>query len=500
MAGTTLGAAYVQIVPSMEGTTSKIAAGLNSGAAEAGTSFGGKLGEFAKKALASAAIGKVVVDAFKQGAALEQSIGGVETLFGKSADKLRNYASQAWQSAGISANTYMEQSTSFAASLLQGLGGDTAKAADYANRAIISMADNSNKYGTDLSSLQMAFQGFAKQNYTMLDNLKLGYGGTKTEMQRLIQDASTYTDIQKEMGITVDSSSMSFDNIVNAIAVMQEKMGVAGTTSEEAATTMTGSFMAMKAAAQDFMGNLVLGENLGPSMANLANSACTFLFDNLVPAIGRVIQGIPSVAISLLQTVVPSILDRITQLINAFADGDGLSSGAKKAIGKFAQGLIKALPDVIAAVGRLVAAIIEAILKLPGKMVDAGISAVKGFIKGLKSIKLPKLHITWSTETKGKGKNAISIPKPTIEWYAKGGIFDNPSVIGVGEAGAEAVVPLDKLWTSIEQMGEVIASTLAVHSASTGSQTIEINTHLGGAKVAEEIFKLNKQGQLALQG
>ena len=155
----------------------------------------------------------------------EQLAGGVETLFGNSASVVMANADKAFKTAQISANEYMTTITSFSASLLQSLGGDTQKAAEVADRAVVDMADNANKMGTSMDSIQNAYQGFAKQNYTMLDNLKLGYGGTKTEMERLISDASKMTDVQKELGVAVEDGNMSFSNMVNAISVIQKKMG-----------------------------------------------------------------------------------------------------------------------------------------------------------------------------------------------------------------------------------------------------------------------------------
>lgn len=183
---------------------------------------------------------------------MEQQVGGVETLFKDSANTVIANANKAYKTAGMSANNYMETVTSFSASLLQSLGGDTAKAASYADRAIVDMSDNANKMGTNMRDIQNAYQGFAKQNYTMLDNLKLGYGGTQEEMKRLISDASKMTDVQKELGVTVDASSLSFGNIVNAISVVQKQMGITGTTSKEAATTIEGSVNSAKAAWENF--------------------------------------------------------------------------------------------------------------------------------------------------------------------------------------------------------------------------------------------------------
>lgn len=208
---------------------------------------------------------------------LEQSIGGIQTLFKDDAQIGIDFASDAWKTAGISANEYMEQVTSFSASLISSLGGDTNKAVGYADRAITDMSDNANKFGTDIENVQNAYQGFAKQNYTMLDNLKLGYGGTKEEMQRLISDASKMTDVQEALGVTVDASSTSFGNIVDAISVMQMSLGVTGTTAKEASTTIWGSFNSMKAAAIDFAAQLGMTDgDVSGTFNNMLTAAQTF--------------------------------------------------------------------------------------------------------------------------------------------------------------------------------------------------------------------------------
>ena len=213
---------------------SKITKGLGNGlktAAKVGTAAVGA---------AAAGITALTTAAVNNYAEYEQLVGGVETLFKDSAGKVQEYAANAYKTAGMSANEYMSTVTSFSASLIQSLGGDTEEAAEYADRAIVSMSDNANKMGTSMEMFQNAYQGFAKQNYTMLDNLKLGYGGTQAEMQRLIADASKMTDVQQRLGITVDASSMSFDNIVNAIQVVQENLGIAGETADEAGRTIEG--------------------------------------------------------------------------------------------------------------------------------------------------------------------------------------------------------------------------------------------------------------------
>lgn len=266
---------------------------------------------------------------------IEQSIGGVETLFKDSAGTVIANAKQAFSTVGISANQYMEQVTSFSASLLQSLGGDTAKAASYADRAMKDMADNANKFGTDMESIQYAYQGFAKQNYTMLDNLKLGYGGTKEEMQRLISDASKMTDVQEQLGVTVDGSSVSFGNIVNAISVMQQSLGIAGTTSKEASTTIWGSFNQMKAAATDYQASMGQSDSdTKASFDNMYQSATTFA-NNVKNVLTNIWDNLPLTEFQkkLIATVavagpVLAILGRIGSTISGIAKGIGVFTEA----------------------------------------------------------------------------------------------------------------------------------------------------------------------------
>ena len=281
---------------------------------------GGKLITAGMTAAATAVSG-LAAASVKGYAEYEQLQGGVETLFKESSDQLMAYAEQSYKTTQLSAAQYMETATSFSASLIQGLGGDTAKAADYADRAIVSMSDNANKMGTDIGLIQSAYSGFAKQNYTMLDNLKLGYGGTKTEMERLIKDASQMGDEMKKLGVTVDADSMSFDNIVNAIAVMQEHMGIAGTSAKEASKTIAGSLASMKASAQDLITGITNPnadiEKLVDNFVNTIDSVA----DNIGPAIKSAIKGITKLVDKGLPKIfehIPDILgDIIPELINA---------------------------------------------------------------------------------------------------------------------------------------------------------------------------------------
>ena len=316
--GIELAKAYVQIVPSADGIQGSISHIMGGEVSAAGESAGTLVGTL-KKVIAAAGIGKMISDSLNLGGALQQSIGGIETLFGtggrsieeyaksvgKSVDAVKDeYASlmqsqqtvfdnaaQAYRTVGLSANEYMEQTTSFAASLLSSVSQDTNAAAQLANMAMVDMADNANKMGTDMQDIQNAYQGFAKQNYTMLDNLKLGYGGTQAEMQRLLNDATKISGVKYDLGNLADMYS--------AIHIIQQEMDITGTTAREAATTLTGSFAAMKAAAENVMGNWSTGADLTEPLQALADTAQTFLVDNLLPMIGNVLAGIPEIVYSL---------------------------------------------------------------------------------------------------------------------------------------------------------------------------------------------------------
>ena len=325
---TEIAQAYVQLIPSARGITGKIQSILNPEASAAGQSAGQSLGSslvgVMTKVIAAAGIGKALSAAISEGAALQQSLGGIETLFKGSADKVKGYANEAYKTTGLSANAYMENVTGFSASLLQSLGGDTDKAAETANMAMIDMSDNANKMGTSMESIQMAYQGFAKQNYTMLDNLKLGYGGTKQEMQRLLADAEKLT------GVKYDINNLS--DVYNAIHAIQENLDITGTTAKEAASTFSGSFESMKAAAQNVLGKLALGENILPSLQALAETTSTFLFDNFFPMVGNILSGLGLVLTEGISQIASQLfgdafgsavydqLSRVTGIFQAFFD------------------------------------------------------------------------------------------------------------------------------------------------------------------------------------
>lgn len=356
--GIELAKAYVQIVPSAEGIQGKITEALGGEPAAAGDAAGQSLGAqlvgTLKKVIAAAGIGKIISESINLGGALQQSLGGVETLFKDSADTVKAYAAQAYKTVGLSANDYMEQTTSFAASLLSSVSQDTDAAADLANMAMVDMADNSNKMGTSMQDIQNAYQGFAKQNYTMLDNLKLGYGGTQAEMQRLLKDAEKLSGVHYDLGNLADMYS--------AIHVIQKEMDITGTTAKEASTTLTGSFAAMKAAAENVLADWSTGADLTAPLQGLVETAQTFLVGNLLPMIGNVLAGIPE----LVYTLVPEILQSGTQLVTSLAEG-------------FTQGI----PDFLSNALPQLLQFTEELRANAGVFVDAGLNLITQLLNGL---------------------------------------------------------------------------------------------------------------------
>ena len=337
---------------------------------------------------AIAALTKNAVDGYAE---YEQLIGGVETLFQKqsldefiaanketgasiatlkaeyagmeqAADTVIKYSQEAYKTAGMSANAYMETITGFSASLMQSLGGDTASAAEYGNQAVIDMADNANKMGTSIESIQNAYQGFAKQNYTMLDNLKLGYGGTKEEMQRLIDDANKVKEANGEMA---DLSIDSFANVIEAIHIMQEEMGIAGATAQEADGTISGSTASMKAAWE----NLVVGiadenANVDVLLENFMESVETTA-KNVIPVIQRVLEGIFS---------------------TLKENGPEMIAAGVRLLGQLAAGALKSIPDIVRSIPQIVSAIVSGFKECAPEFMSIGKDIVEGLWKGIQNL------------------------------------------------------------------------------------------------------------------
>ena len=329
---TQIGEAYIQIIPSAKGIKNSITKELGGEAESAGKSAGSSIASglvgAIKGALAAAGIGAALKKTLEEGASLEQSIGGIETLFGAGGKSAEEYAASvgkslsevkdeytqlmdaqnialenaanAYKTAGLSADEYMQTVTGFAAALKQSVSNET-EAAKLADQAVIDMADNANKMGSDMSSIQAAYSSFSRGQYQLLDNLKLGYGGTKSEMERLLSDAEKLT------GVKYDINNLG--DVYSAIHAIQENLGITGTTAKEASQTFSGSFSAMQSAAKNLMGNLALGKDIGPSLKALGESVNTFLMGNLFPMVGKILGQLPS----LLKDLIPMLKDALVQ-------------------------------------------------------------------------------------------------------------------------------------------------------------------------------------------
>lgn len=399
---TELAKAYVQIIPSAVGIQGRIQKEIEPEADSAGSSFGGKMVGMIKKVIAAAAIGKALSASISEGAALEQSLGGIETLFKDSADKVKANAAKAYQTAGMSANDYMELTTSFSASLLSSLAGDTSKAADVADMAMVDMSDNANKMGTNMEDIKNAYQGFAKQNYTMLDNLKLGYGGTKSEMERLLADA------QKISGVEYNIDNLS--DGYSAIHVIQGQLDITGTTAKEAATTISGSFNQMKAAAKNVMGEIALGMDVGPALNELANTIITFAVGNLLPAVWNVISALPSAIVTFVTALGPQLFAAASGLIPQIASGittgiptlyqsamrimDQFNIGIQEQlpillqngvdfITNIVNGILQNLPQVITMAGNIITYFANTIISMFPTVLSAGASLLLKLVNGI---------------------------------------------------------------------------------------------------------------------
>ena len=361
--------------------------------------FTGQMMTRAVDALAN--LGKSALDSVGQ---LEQNVGGVETLFGDAADAVIASADRAYQTAGMSANDYMSTVTSFSASLLQSLGGNTEEAAKVADMAIIDMADNANKMGTSMDMIQNAYQGFAKQNYTMLDNLKLGYGGTKTEMERLLADAEKLTGVKYDIN--------NLNDVYQAIHAVQEEMGITGTTAKEAASTLEGSMASAKAAWDNFMNGSGDADQLADAFATAADNIVKNLaeiiprFAETLPALGgAIIAQIPG----LVAAIVPAVLsagqsvlkqlqdavldfdfagtaDKVVQMITGFIEGDGLGSLLDTLVTIFTgivKGISSMLPSLLPALIKLIRYVVTSLLGQLPAILDCALKLILGLAQGI---------------------------------------------------------------------------------------------------------------------
>ena len=371
----------------INGISGKVQSGLGKLGSIAGTAMKGVTAAVGATSTALAGLGSASVSSY---ADLEQNVGGIETLFKGSADKVIKNAENAYKTAGMSANQYMETVTGFSASLLQSLGGDTDKAADVADMALTDMADNANKMGTSMESIQYAYQGFAKQNYTMLDNLKLGYGGTKEEMERLLSDA------QKITGVKYDISNLN--DVYQAIHVVQGQLGITGTTAKEAASTISGSVSSMKSAFDNFlngsgtMDQLVeTGITAIQNIVNAVGQLLPQLMQSLSDATPQIIAGINQIfpqILDLIMTNAPTLISTIGQVLMALVQSllpymPQLLNIAMQLIQSFITGLITMLPQIIQMGMQLITQLILGIAQMLPQLIPQAINAIITIVNGL---------------------------------------------------------------------------------------------------------------------
>lgn len=388
---------------------------------------------------AASGVAFLTKSSLEQYAEYEQLVGGVDTLFKQSADIVQQYADNAYKTAGMSANEYMDTVTSFSASLLQGLGGDTAKAAEVANKAITDMSDNANKMGTSMQMIQNAYQGFAKQNYTMLDNLKLGYGGTQEEMARLINDSGVLGDAFVATANNINE--VSFDKIIEAIHVVQTNMGVTGTTAAEAASTIEGSVASAKSA----WTNLITGiadENadLDTLIGNFVTSAET-VAGNVVPRITQILSGMGTAIEQLAPILAAEVPTLIASVLPSIVNG-----GAQLLVG-LVTGLVSALPQLVAAVPGIIDTMITSISEALPQILNVGVQLLDQLTTGIET-GLPDM-VSRIPEIITQFLNYITEQLPTV--LDKGAELLNNLVNGILGAIPEMTAALPEIITAFVQ-------------------------------------------------
>ena len=396
-----IGTAYIKIAPDLSGVSSKIKSQLKGTGTNFAKQFGNEslaasnafgvigdklkttakvvgVGMAAGLGVATAGIVKISKEAVKSYSDFEQLEGGVETLFKGSTQAVMNNAAQAFKTAGISANQYMEQATSMSAALINSLHGDTKKAAEIANTAIVDMSDNANKMGTSIQSIQLAYQGFSKQNYTMLDNLKLGYGGTKTEMQRLLKDAEK---MPEAMGRKFNLDN--YADVVQAIHVVQQHMGVAGTTSKEAATTISGSINMLKASWSDLLTSIGGGGNNVQTAVNNLLTSFQSVVQNIAPVLIKTLPNIAAAIPQIITGIIPVISGTLPQLVPALINGAmAIMQALINALPAIIQVFLNSLPLFIQGFMQLFMGLIQA---LP-QIIDMFVAAMPQIITAIVSI------------------------------------------------------------------------------------------------------------------
>ena len=447
-----------------------------------------KFGEFAKKAckvalealtavtVALGAVGKSAIESYAE---YEQLVGGVETLFGDASEKMLEYANDAYRTAGMSANVYLDTAMSFASALVKGCEGNVEIASELANQAMIDMSDNANKFGSDLQSIQNAYMGFAKGQYNMLDNLKLGYGGTKEQMEKLIEDANKLKEASGEVG---DLSIENMADIIEAIHLIQEEMDITGTTMLEATTTIQGSMGMLKGAWQNMLTAIADGGDWDKAMNGLVESASA-VFDNLFPRITATLEGMGKAISELAPIIIEKLPAVIQQVVPA------LISTAGTLITTLIGALINAIPAVLGAGAQIMDALAEGILNASETLMSGGADgAIHSFILQLTS------HLSDFIESGVKLITALATGLaeafPVIMEYVPvlieslfNAIVNNLPVIL--EAGAQIIVALVK--GTIQALPSII-STMGTIAKKAGQTILKFSWLNIGKQIIEKFI------------
>lgn len=433
-----------------------------------GLATAAKIGTAAVTA-AAAGITALTTAAVNNYAEYEQLVGGVDTLFKDASQKVQNYAENAYKTAGMSANDYMANATAFSASLINSLGGDTEAAAEYANRAMVSMSDNANKMGTSIDSIVQTYQSLSRGNFAMLDNLKLGYGGTKEELERLIADAASYTDVQKEMGIAVDASSMSFDNIVNAIAVVQGHLGIAGATALEAGTTIEGSVNSMKAAWSNLVTGLAdenanieeLINNLVTTIVGDGTESNLGVFGNILPAVKTALTG----ASTLISELFPQIMQEIPPIITE--NLPILVEAAVSIIQSLVDGISENQEMLMDTAIETITYLVESFMEMLPEIIELGLELIISLAEGIAD-SLPELvptiievigEIVDTLTDPTNLKRLLSAALEIITELAFGLVDAIPELV---DAVVDIIIGLQSFLTDPENLAKIIKAALDI--------------------------------------
>lgn len=475
-----IGSAYINIVPKAPGIQGNIQKLLDGASGNTGQKSGLKIGagivNGLKKAFVAGAVVKIIKDAFSAGADLQQSFGGLDTLYGDAAAAAKEYAFAAAQ-AGVSANSYAEQAVSFGAALKSAYGGDTAAAMQAANTAILDMADNAAKMGTPLESIQQAYQGFARGQYTLLDNLKLGYGGTKEEMQRLLADAQELTGVEYDIN--------NLGDVYEAIHVIQGELGLTGVAAEEAKSTFSGSLNALRASWTNVMAALTTGEGLETSLQNLSESVSNFA-NNILAMLGQVAPQVPAFIMGILDAFI--------------SNAPTLVAGGAEMIAQLLVGFLNSIPQIISQVPELFNQVVAAFSTVDWASI--GKSIIDGIVNGIVAAASALFNALKDLAQRALGavEEELDINSPSKKFIPVGRALPEGMAVGVDdgapildrELNSLAAYSISSMKRALLPAATMPRNTAGVQSGHRDSDSQPVNVTVVLQGDAGKVFKVVK--------